>query len=261
MQHDYWLRKKSAAPLFPELEWEAPERRDQRGKLAVIGGTKLGFASVAGAYQEALEGHAGYVRAVVPDALKPLLSAHMDDVLFSASNPSGAFSKDAENDMKAAASWADMLLLIGDTGRNSETAICFEHLLQSINTPCTITRDAVDLLKSSPPLLIERENNTLVLSFAQLQKLLQSVYFPRGIVFSMHLAQLVEVLHKATLSYPAQIVTYHSDQLLIARDGRVATLSLENPMAIWRGSVATSIAVKMMQHPSKPFEAAVSIKT
>lgn len=256
MDHSYWIKQAPGRPLFPELEWEAPERRDQRGKLAIIGGTKLGFASVAGAYDEALAAKAGSVRAIVPDALKPALDTRMEDVLFTASNPSGAFSKDAENDMKAASAWADMLLLIGDTGRNSETAVCFEHLLQSATAPCVITRDAVDLVKSNPSLMLEREHTTLVVSFAQLQKLLRSVYFPRAIIFSMHLTQLVEVLHKATLSYPAMLVTYHSDQLVIALDGRVATAPLANPMAIWRGSVATSMAVSMMQHPGKPFEAA-----
>lgn len=259
MQHDYWLKQSpNGTPLFPKLDWEAPERRDQRGKLAIIGGTKLGFASVAHTYGESIKIGAGYVRTVVPDVLKPMLAGGMEDVLFAASNPSGAFSKNAENDMKAAAAWADMLLLPGDAGRNSETAICFEHLLQTIPTPSTITRDAIDLLKASPSVVIERENNIVVASFAQLQKLLQSVYFPRGILFSMHLSQLVEVLHKTTLSYPAMLVTYHSEQLLIALDGRVATIPFGNPMTIWRGSVATRIAVRVMQHPKKSFEAAVS---
>lgn len=257
MEYTYWLRPTPNKPLFPELEWEVPERRDQRGKLAIIGGNAHGFAAVAGAYQEASEAEAGIVRAVVPDTIKPLLKGAMHDVLFSPSNPSGGFAKEAENDMKTAASWADMLLLPGDTGRNSETTICFEHVLQSVATPCTITRDAIDLLKSNPSLLLERDKNILVVSFAQLQKLLQSVYFPRGLIFSMHLAQLVEVLHKATLSYPAMLVTYHSEHLIIAHNGRVASLLLENPMMIWRGSVATKIAVRAMQHSKKVFEAAV----
>ena len=257
MQYDYWLRVESADEPFKELEWEAPERQDQRGRLAIIGGTKLGFAGVAGAFKEAAEMGAGSVQTVMPDVLKPILGRGNDDILFAASNPSGAFSQKAEPELKAATAWADMLLLPGDNGRNSETAIALEHILQSLSTPATITRDAVDLLKADPALLIERERNVLVLSFAQLQKLLRSVYFPRGIVFSMHLSQLVETLHKVTLSYPAMIVTFHAEQLLVAHDGRVATIPFDNPMLIWRGSTATKVAVKVMQRPGKPFEAAV----
>lgn len=257
MDYDYWLRAADNKPLFPELEWEKPERRDQRGKLVIIGGTKLGFAAVANAYQEALDSGAGYVRAVVPNALKSTLYK-LDDVLFTPSNTSGAFAREAEDGMKAALGWSDVALFIGDAGRNSETAICFEHLLQQMSTPCVITRDAIDLLKSNPRLLLERKKTIIVASFAQLQKLLQGVYFPRSLVFSMHLAQLVEVLHKATLSYPAMLVTYHNNQIIIAHEGRVATVPLENPMTIWRGSVATSIAVHTMQHQQKPFEAAVT---
>lgn len=257
MQYDYWLRVQANDAPFKELEWEAPERRDQRGKLAIVGGNKLGFAAVAAAYDEATRAQAGFVRAVVPDVLKPLLHTTFDDVIFSASNPSGGFAKPAEIDIKAATAWADMLLLPGDNGRNSETAIALEHVLQSLDAPCTLTRDGIDLLKANPALLIEREKTILVLSFAQLQKLLRSIYFPRGIVFSMHLSQLVETVHKVTLSYPALIVTYHAEQLIVSYDGRVATIPFDNPMMIWRGSVATKIAVKAMQHPAKLFEAAI----
>lgn len=257
MEFDYWLRGEKTR-LFPELEWEKPERRDQRGKLVIIGGTKLGFSAVASSYSEALAAGAGYVRAVVPDALKPMLK-QLDDVLFTPSNASGAFALKAEADIKAAFAWSDSALLIGDTGRNSETAICFEHVLQSMSTPVVITRDAIDLVKSNPRILLERQKTILVASFAQLQKLLQSVYFPRSLVFSMHLSQLVEVLHKASLSFPAMFVTFHSDQLLVAHDGRVASTPLTNPMLIWRGSVATRLAITTMQHPHKLFESAASI--
>lgn len=256
MQHDYWIRKTGQKPLFPELEWEKPERRDQRGKLAVIGGTKHGFSTVALAYNEALQAEAGQVRAVVPDALQPILGKALEDVLFTPSNKTGAFSKAAEADILAAADWANLILLIGDNGKNSETAVCLEHLLQNSETPCVITRDSVDLLKASPDLLLEREKTTLVISFAQLQKLLRAVYFPRNIIFSMHLTQFVEVLHKVTLSYPAAIVTFHSEQLLVSHAGKVASMPLANPMQIWRGITATRTAVSMMHHPGKPFEAA-----
>ncbi len=257
MDYAYWLRPKPGDKPFSELEWEKPERRDQRGRLAIIGGTKLGFAAVATSYSETVAAGAGEIRAVLPDALQPLLGRTISDAIFTSSNKIGAFDAKAENDMRAIYDWADIVLLPGDAGRNSETAICFEHLLTNNDTPVVITRDTIDLLRASPALLLERPQTALVISFAQLQKLLQSVYFPRGIVFSMHLSQLVETLHKVTLSYPALIVTYHSEQLIIAYGGKVASFAYEMPMRIWRGSTASSIAVALMQHPSKWFEAAV----
>ncbi|MBL8159703.1 hypothetical protein JNJ66_04550 [Candidatus Saccharibacteria bacterium] len=261
MDYDYWLRPKPGERAFAHLEWEKPERRDQRGRLATIGGTKLGFAAVATSYQESLEAGAGEVRAVLPDALQPMLGRVISSGIFTPSNKIGAFAAQAEQDMRAAAGWADMLLLPGDAGRNSETAICLEHLLSGSDTPAVITRDAIDLLRANPQVLLDREKTALVVSFAQLQKLLQSVYFPRSIVFSMHLSQLVEVLHKASLSYPAMLVTYHSEQLVIALDGKVASLGYDMPMRIWRGSTASALAVALMQHPGKWFEAAVHAAT
>jgi NAD(P)H-hydrate repair Nnr-like enzyme with NAD(P)H-hydrate dehydratase domain len=258
MQFDYWLKGDSQKKLFKELEWEKPERRDQRGKLVIIGGTAMGFSAVAGAYAQALKSEAGQVRVVVPDALKPMLQNKVEDVLFTPSNKNGAFSKDAENELKATSEWADMMLFIGDSGRNSETSMVFEDILKTCDTPRVITRDAIDMLMASPGLLLENENTTLVASFSQLQKLLRSAYFTKNILFTMHLTQLVEVLHKVSLSYDCLIMTYHSEYILITHQGKVATIPFSNPMSLWRGEVATRLAVKLMQHPHEPFEAAVA---
>ena len=52
--------------LFPDIEWNRSEQRRQAGKLAIIGGNKLGFVAVATAYQEATELGVGQVRAILP---------------------------------------------------------------------------------------------------------------------------------------------------------------------------------------------------
>jgi hypothetical protein len=146
-------------------------------------------------------------------------------------------------------------LLIGDNGRNSETSIGLEALVHQADRPLVITRDAFDSLKHISAELVDREKTTLVLSFAQLQKLFQAVYYPKILSFSMQLMQLVEAVHKFTITYPVTVVTFHQNHLLIAHGGRIVTQEFDQPMMIWRGTTATQAACYLMWNPSKPLEA------
>jgi len=254
MQHPYWQKQSSTKPLFPDVLWNKPEQRSLAGKLAIIGGNKLGFVAIADAYGVAETLGAGQIRAVLPDTLKRSIPAAVSDTHFVPSNPSGGFSREALPDFKAACAWADVCLLVGDAGRNSETAVAFEALLE-LPTPLVVTRDAVDLLMPAMNRLIERENTVLVMSFAQLQKAFQSVYYPKILSFSMQLMQLVEALHKFTTTYPVTVVTFHHSQLIVAHDGTVVSQEFDQPMAIWRGITATRAATYLLWNPKNPLEA------
>lgn len=255
--HSYWQKQSSTKPLFPDIEWNKPEQRTRAGKLAIIGGNLHGFRAVAEAYQEACEAGVGSVRVVVPDALKKLIPPSVLDAVYVPTNPSGSMSQEAVNTVKASLAWADRGLLIGDAGRNSETAIVYESLLE-LSVPLTVTRDAIDLLRPASTKLLERPDTTLVLSFAQLQKLLQSAYYPRVLSFSMSVMALVETLHKVTITYPSTLVTFHQEQLIIAHDGQVVSCEFVNPMAIWHGSTATRSATYQLWTPGKPLESIAS---
>lgn len=252
---EYWQKQDPTRPLYPDVEWSKPERRDQAGRMTIIGGNKLGFAAVATAYDDALKTGIGQCRVVLPDALRRTIPTNITDTVFVPTNPSGGMAKDGITQMQAAVAWADMLLLIGDAGRNSETAIALEELLQTYSGPAVITRDAVDLLRNGADTLLNREQTLLVVSFAQLQKLFQMVYYPKILAFNMQLSNLVEILHKFTITYPATIAVLHSENFIIAHDGEVTTTPWQNPMAIWRGSVATKAAAYWTWNPQAPLSA------
>jgi hypothetical protein len=103
--------------------------------------------------------------------------------------------------------------------------------------------------------LVDREKTLFVVSFAQLQKLFQQVYYPRMLTFSMQLANIVDSLHKFTITYPITIVTLHKDHLLIAHGGEVVTMEWGNPMAIWRGNTAAKAATYLLWNQSNPLQA------
>jgi NAD(P)H-hydrate repair Nnr-like enzyme with NAD(P)H-hydrate dehydratase domain len=254
-QLSYWLKQTPIKPLFPDVEWNKPEQRGHAGALGIIGGNKLGFASVGEAYMVALDAGVGKVRVLLPDALKKSVPPIITDVVFAPSNPSGGLARDAATDMKAMSDWANAVLLIGDAGRNSETAILYEDFVRGFTGQLTITRDAIDLLQNTPDLVVERPDTLLVVSFAQLQKMFSKLYYPKMLTFSMQLQQLVETLHKFTITYPVTVATFHQDQLVIASSGQVTTTPWDNPMSIWKGSVATHAAAYWMWNPAKPLEA------
>ena len=249
MEYTYWRRQTATKPLYPDIEWSKPGRQDQAGKLAIIGGNKLGFAAIAESYQTAGDTGAGQVRVVLPDCLKKSLPL-ITDAIFAACTPSGSLSRGARPELAAAAAWADAVLLIGDAGRNSETAVTYEEFIREYQGHLTVTRDAIDLVKNNASLLVERPDTVLVASFAQIQKLFQAVYYPKMLTFSMQLMQLVEALHKFTLTYPCTIVTLHREHLVIASGGEVVSQAWDQPMAIWRGSVATRAACYWLWNPA-----------
>ncbi len=261
MDYTYWKKQDPSKPLFPDIEWSKPERRDQAGKLGIIGGNKLGFAGVAEGYTIALQSGVGEVRALLPDALKRVVPTSITDCIFGPTNPSGSLSGDTIGEMRAIGEWSDGILLVGDAGRNSETAIVYEKFIGEYTGMLTITRDAIDLIKNNAHLIVDRPNTLYVASFAQTQKLFQAVYYPKMLTFSMQLALVVESLHKFTLTYPCTIVTLHRDHLIIAHSGEVITQEFDSPMRIWRGEVAARMASYWLWNQSCPLESAAAAIT
>lgn len=258
---NYWKTQTPQKPLFPDIEWSKPEQRSQAGRLGIIGGNKLGFVGVGEAYTIALDAGAGEVRVLLPDILKKSIPATITDTLFGSTNPSGSLGREAMPELKALGEWSTALLMIGDAGRNSETAILYEEFVRDHQGQLAITRDAFDLLANTLDVVVERPDTLAVVSFAQLQKMFSRVYYPKILTFSMQLQQLVEALHKFTITYPITIMTFHQNQLIVAVNGQVTTTPWDHPMAIWRGAVATRATVYWMWNPKKPLEAATASLT
>lgn len=254
MDHTYWHKQTLDAPLYPDIEWSKPEQKSLSGRLGILGGNTLGFAGVGEAYGVSTNSGVGEIRVLLPDGLKKSIPSIMTDVIYGSTNPSGSLAKDALTEMKALGDWATGVLMIGDAGRNSETAIVYEDFLRDYSGPLTITRDAIDLIKNASSSVVERPDTLLVVSFAQLQKLFQSVYYPKVLTFSMQLTGLVEAIHKFTITYPVSLCVLFKDHLIVAHDGGVTSTPWDNPMAIWRGSVATKAACYWIWNPSKPLE-------
>ncbi len=258
MEHSYWKKQTLDKPLYPDIEWSRPEQRSKAGRLGIVGGNKLGFMSVAESYQTALATGVGEARVLLPADLKKMVPTTITDVIYGPSNLSGGLNRESLSEMKALGEWSSGILLVGDAGRNSETAILYEDFVRNYNGPLIITRDSIDLLKSNFESLANRENTLLIASFAQLQKFFQYLYYPKVLTFSMQLTNLVEAVHKFTITYPINIVVFHKDLLIVASGGDVTTTPCSDPMKIWRGETATKAAAYWLWNPSKPLESVTS---
>lgn len=250
-----WVKQSSDKPLFPDLLWSRPENRALAGKLLIIGGNSFGFAAPAEAYSEAVKAGVGVAHVLLPDATKKLVGQVLEAGDYAPSTPSGSFSQSALGELLPHAAWADGVLLAGDLGRNSETAILLEKFITSYRGQLTITKDAADYFTPAPQALLARSETTLVISFAQLQKLAVHAKFPQAFTFGMDLIRLVEALHELTLMHPVNIVVKHLSNTIVASNGQVSTTRLATEPDIWRVTAAAHAAVWWMQNPNKPFEA------
>jgi len=255
MDHTYWSKQAAGKPLFPELEWSRPENKQQAGKLLVVGGNAYGFAAPAEAYMEAARAGVGLTRVVLPLRVKSLVGKVLESVEFAMSNPSGGFSQLALGDLLMQADWADGVLLAGDFGRNSETAILLEKFLAKHTGQATLTKDAVDYFTAAPQTLLARPATTLVLSFAQLQKLAIAAHFTTAFTFDMDFLRLIDALHDFTRQHSVHIVTKHLDNIFVAVNGQVSSTKLKEEVKVWRIKTAARTCVWWLQNPTKPFEA------
>lgn len=256
MERDYWFRQNPGNPLFPELEWSRPENRQQAGKLLIAGGNLHGFAAPAEAFAAAEQAGVGAARVLLPDAVQKIVGRVFEAGEFAPSTPSsGSFSQKALDEFLLSAAWADAVLLAGDLGRNSETAVLLEKFLQKYGGSVTLTKDAVDYAVSAPHTVLNRPSSLLVLSLSQLQRLGVAARAPKAVTFSMDLLRLAEWLHEFTQAHRPYIIVKHLDTLFVAADGQVSTTKLTTDLPIWRVAVAAKAAVWWLQNPAKPFAA------
>jgi hypothetical protein len=255
MDRSYWHKQTTDKPLFPDLLWSRPENKAHAGKLLIVGGHAQGFAAPAEAYGLANKAGVGTARVLLPDALQKSVGRVFEAGEYAPSTPSGSFAQTALGELLPMAHWADGVLLAGDLGRNSETAILIEKFLGKHGGQVTLTKDAIEYITSQPALIQSRDNTLLVLSFSQLQKLGSELKYATAITSTMDLLRTVDTLHDLTLAFPVAIITRHLENTFVAVHGQVSSTPCSADDRIWRLKQATAASVWWLQNPGKPFEA------
>ncbi|HVW23584.1 MAG TPA: hypothetical protein VHB51_03850 [Candidatus Saccharimonadales bacterium] len=253
MDRAFWQKQTTEQPLFADLLWSRPENRTQAGKLLIIGGNSHEFAAPASAYAAAVKAGAGTVRVLLPDSLQKTVGKLFPEAEFAPSTPIGSFGQESLASWLAAADWADGVLIAGDLGRNSETAILIEQFAQKYSGQLTFTKDAVNYVVSGPSSLLKRPNTLLVLSLSQLQKLARQARFTTAFTLSMDFLHLVDALHEFSQQFPLAIITKHLENLAVAVGGQVSTTKLVADQPIWRVEKAAAASTWWLQNPTQGF--------
>ena len=254
LDFEYW-QKQGKTPLFPEVDSWPPEQKRFAGKLLLIGGNKGSFFAVANAMQMAVKRGVGEVRVVMPKSLKGKVPS-MPEIIFAEAEASGAFGKSALSEILSQTAWADAVVVVGELGRNAETSVMMAEFLKICDKPIYLMRDAVDAAAADVMnWSLSEAPVTLLATVPQLQKLLRTMYYPKMITLSMPTNQLVETLHKFTLSFEMTIMTYHNEQIIMAQNGEVITASMHDtgftPINLWDGKAVVDTAILQLWNPAQ----------
>ena len=242
-----------------DLAWNIPEKKF--GTVNVFGGSAQNFRAEMKVAEFLGEKYPiENLNLVLPDALKPKLP-NLPNFKFLSSTDSGSF-RDAE-EIVAIFNSADFNLSLGDLSRNTVTGKALSSAYEFTEKPLIITRDAVDLFaENATEKALMNENLIFFASMPQLVKLLRAVYYPKILLLSQSLIQVVEVLHKFTISYPVSVVTLHNEQILVAKNGEVKAAPLEksgfSPIMFWQGELAGKILAMNLYNPDNFLKATVA---
>lgn len=245
--------------IAKDLLWNIPERK--QGVVNVIGGNSQNFRTPVRVAEYLTEKYPiETVNLILPDALKSKLPP-MPNFKFLESTETGSFADSTE--LVANINNGEYNLLIGDLSKNAITGKAVVSACVSSEKLMLITRDAVDLIAdNNPGEVLLNEKLVIFGSLAQMQKLLRAVYYPKMLLLSQSLVQVVEVLHKFTLSYPVSIVTLHNGQILVVKDGAVKAVPMEksgySPIMLWSGELAAKIVALNLYNPNDFISATIA---
>jgi hypothetical protein len=255
VDNTYWQKQTREKPLYKDLLWSRPETRLHAGKLLIIGGNGYEFKAPANAYGDALEAGIGIAKVLLPNSMQKLMKDVFPEAEFAPSTPSGSFARSSLAQMLDMAEWADGVLLAGNLGRNSETAIVLEDFLRKFTGKLTITHDAVDFFLTAPQVMLERIDTTIVASFDQLQKLATHSGHTAAFTSSMDLLRFAETFHDFSRHHPCNLIVKFGPQILVAQNGQVSSTTVEDDKKVWRVETAATATVWWLQHPGQPYKA------
>ncbi len=248
MESISWL-KQSGKPHFEDMLWSRPENKRHAGKLLIIGGHSQNFSAVSRAYAASQAAGAGSVRVLLPLSLQKTLGKSFPEAEFADSTAIGSFSRQALGLFLELSDWSDGVLLAGEFGRNSETAILLENYVNKFVGQLTLAGDSLDYFFNSPRMIVDRSKTTIVGPLNRIQKLAKTVALKQ----SADLVQILNMLSIWTAGSKADVITGHSDQIIVAHKGKVSTTPAKDREV--NEETAAYASVWTIQQPAKPFEA------
>lgn len=245
-----WLKQSKDKPLYPELIWSRPENKNLAGRILVIGGHSGGLSNIVSTFEFAKKAGAGYVSAILPDSTKKFVG-QMDDITFAPSNSSGGFSREATAELIEKAYVADITILCGEMGQNSETLVAINRLVNEYKGCIAISSDALDYFNQQPLDIFDREKTLIVSNTKQLQKLSANLRLTDNITSDMELTRVTNFLNNFT-NYPSALILEHQNNIYCHY---IDKISITTGDKINQIKTLAYASVWLAQNSSKVFEA------
>ena len=243
--------------LFPDIEWSKPENSNNLGKLLIVGGSLHSIMAPSTAFSVATDFGVNNIRVIVPAAAKQNIPTVLPFIEFAPSNPSGSFSKDETNDIKAFAAQSDCAFLCGNFGKNSETALMIEQIL-TVDGLIVITGDGVDYFTEQPRQLLERPNTIIVASFAQLQKIVKNSPYLEALLFSDGPKQILQKINNFMKEYNSIVITEKDGNIILAEKENIITTNFDSLSANWQLAAACLVSCWSMANKNNLFAASAT---
>ncbi len=247
------LITQDSSPVFPDVLWSKPERKDQAGHLLIIGGHSESITPILESYALASSLGAGKISVAIPEALKKSMPGG-PDIIYCDSTTSGSLSKDALPILLQAAQETDMILLPGAMSNNSQSFQLLERLLEKIGKPLVVSGDSLHALLNIKGAL-DNPDICAVLNPSQLQHLVKKSGGTTAYTSGASLMQMQQILHDITGK--GSLLALHNKDIWTSTQGRVSKTKRADHIGefTWQVPTATACAVYWMHNPDLPFEA------
>lgn len=252
-----WTRQVSD-PLYPDIIWNSPQRKDQSASIVVIGGHKQHLKAPLKAF-EILSGQIlAKVDVALPAAAKKDIG-NLPNVDYFVSDNSGGFGLEAAESLNSYASNHDLVYLVGNLGKGSQTAQLVEQLLEKTSKQVLITGDSIDLLLGSPHHLTG-PNRTIVVSTQQWQRLLLATKHTEHFHHRMTLDGFATLMENYSRHISSLVVVFYLGHVWSAKAGVViATKRYDlNHNPDWKVEISSHMAYRLAQNPNHQLEAAAT---
>lgn len=197
---NYW-QKQQEKPLFPDILWSRPENKALLPRLAIISGSKRGFADGEKIYASATKTGLGACKILLPDVLKVQLPA-INDFVFIESTKMGSFSKKLHDNFNALKPMTSLFIITESSGKESETVQSIHKLIQDDDCDLMFINQAILANDQYLDDIIKREaKTTLVLDQETLQKVASRLPLDTMFRSTDGLAEIVKGMHSITAEF------------------------------------------------------------
>ncbi len=235
------LKRFDPTEALSKMSWQKPERRDQAGRVVIIGGFNSKLKDTNSVYSTTIASGVGSASVLVPESLArafkikslDLVGLHLDHYF--------GLTDQGEQVLKEELHFADALI-VTDTGSNSQTSLKLSKIVSDLLIPVTLSLESAPFLASHSPELLQNPRLTAILTLPTLQKVIKnlSLSVHKPILTTTQPNQKTELLAEVQAQLPTRLVliddglVYCSDQdSYIRRDLNLSSQELAAKLTAW----------------------------